>query len=293
MSPNDQSIGAWERFMKPHQSSRVARELAVEQSLDAAIEVDEVIRGARTDAPTFAKLVLSLIGSPAQEFNAAKKELLADSRLTTLCYRAASSAGTPNGPAENLDRVLELLVSIGSKDFSSVSKDDLLRVRDFCIGLNQELVSEAYPPLTVRAKNIETLGGIDLNRIGLPNYSSEFRDRQPSLTLEYGFIVSAADQIGQQLAKVMYELARQIAEAKASKFLPDANAHDQILVMFEYGVPANSPRSMSDILNAGWTYIVQKRDTFDETERNLIDWVSELILKSVEVLEYRTRTDHA
>jgi hypothetical protein len=55
--------------------------------------------------------------------------------------------------AENLDRVLELLVSVGSTDFSCISKDDLLRVRDFCIGLNQELVSEAFtrtpePPLS-------------------------------------------------------------------------------------------------------------------------------------------------
>src|SRR5581483_9777707 len=111
------TLNAREPSMKPYQSSRVARELAVEQSLDAAIEVDEVIRGTRTDAPTFAGLVLSLIGSPTQEFNAAKKELLADSRLTTLCYRAASSSGAPHSSAENLDRVLELLVAIGSKDF--------------------------------------------------------------------------------------------------------------------------------------------------------------------------------
>ncbi len=59
--------------------------------------------------------------------------------------------------------------------------------------------------------------------------------------------------------------------------------------MFKYGVPANEPSSISDIVNAGWTYVVQNRATFDESERSLVEWVSELILKSVEVLEYRTR----
>lgn len=134
------------------------RDLAVEESLDAAIEIDEVIRGDRRDAPTFEKLIASLIGSPAREFNTAKKELLADSRLTSLCYRAAMSSNNPSGIADSLDRVLELLVSLGSADFSKSSKDELARVRDFCIGLNQELVAEAFtrvpePPLSRNRQN--------------------------------------------------------------------------------------------------------------------------------------------
>ena len=130
--------------MKPHQSNRIARDLAVEQSLDAAIEIDEVIRGVRAQAPTFEDLISSLLGSSAHEFNAVKRELLADSRLTSLCYRAAKSSDKANDSAETLDHILELLVSIGSADFSKISRDDLFRVRDFCIGLNQELVSEAF-----------------------------------------------------------------------------------------------------------------------------------------------------
>jgi hypothetical protein len=130
----------------------MARDLAVEQSLDAALEIDEVIRGVRTQAPAFERLISSLIGSPAHELNAVKKELLTDSRLTSLYYRAAKSPGKSTGSAEDLDLILELLVSIGSTDLSKISKDDLFRVRDFCIGLNQELVSEAFsrtpvPPL--------------------------------------------------------------------------------------------------------------------------------------------------
>ncbi len=39
-----------------------------------------------------------------------------------------------------------------------------------------------YPPLAIRAKNIETFGGTDLHSVGLGGYSSEFRDREPALT---------------------------------------------------------------------------------------------------------------
>src|SRR5229473_1322973 len=78
--------------MKP-QVNRVARDLAVEQSLDAAIEIDEAIRGLRQASPAFERLIFTLVGSPANEFNVVKKELLSDSRLASLYYRAAKSSG--------------------------------------------------------------------------------------------------------------------------------------------------------------------------------------------------------
>lgn len=153
MPRNDAMVAERKVAMLPRPSSRMARDLAVEQSLDAAIEIDEVIRGERSDAPTFAGLIASLIGSPTEELSVVKKALLADSRLTSLWYRAAGLSGRSKDFADNLDDVLQLLVSLGSADFSKISKDDLSRVRDFCIGLNQELVSEAFtripePPLS-------------------------------------------------------------------------------------------------------------------------------------------------
>ena len=137
--------------MKP-QVNRLARDLAVEQSLDAAIEIDEVIRDVRGNSPAFEKLVTSFIGSPAGDFSAVKKDLLSDSRLASLYYRAAKSSGRAEGNADDMDHVLGLLLSAGSVNLSKISKDDLAIVRDFCVSLNQELVSEAFsrtpePPL--------------------------------------------------------------------------------------------------------------------------------------------------
>lgn len=142
--------GGW--AMKPLHASRMARDLAVEKSLDAAIEIDEVIRKVRNNSPALESLISSLIGSSSREINAVKKELLSDSRLTSLYYRAARSPDSAAGSNEDLDHVLELLLSVGLEDLSKISKEELLRIRDFCIGLNQELVSEAFsrtpePPL--------------------------------------------------------------------------------------------------------------------------------------------------
>jgi hypothetical protein len=133
----DTAGGYWkfgEQRMTPR-VNRVARDLAVEQSLDAAIEIDEVIRGIREESPAFGKLISILIGSPANELNAVKKQLLNDSRLASLYYRAAKSSGKATSSVEDVDYVLGLLLSAGSTVLSKISKEDLSFVRDFCIRL--------------------------------------------------------------------------------------------------------------------------------------------------------------
>jgi hypothetical protein len=128
--------------MKPH-VNRVARDLAVEQSLDAAIEIDGVLRRERQDSPAFTKLIESLVGTPARELKSVKKDLLSDSRLASLYYRAAAP-GKANASVEDLDRVLKLLLSADKTGLTKLSKNDLSSVRDFCLALNQELVAEAF-----------------------------------------------------------------------------------------------------------------------------------------------------
>jgi hypothetical protein len=136
--------------MTAHHVNRIARDLAVEQSLDAAIELDEVIRGVQQDAPALNRLILDLIGAQGGEPNKIKKDLFNDSRLASLYYRAAASSGQAS--AEELDHVLDILLLVGAAGIAQVSKDDLAFIRGFCLRLNQELVSEAYsrtpePPL--------------------------------------------------------------------------------------------------------------------------------------------------
>jgi hypothetical protein len=86
---------------------------------------------------------------------------------------------------------------------------------------------------------------------------------------------------------------RLIVQTKAKQFAADPAAQPGIIKKFESGVPAREPRSLPDIVNAGWAFFQAKAPTFDGTDRGLIEWVSELVLKSIEVLEYRSRIGHA
>ncbi|NTF43893.1 hypothetical protein [Rhizobium rhizogenes] len=129
--------------MAIHSFSRVSRDLAVEQSLDAAMEVQEVIEGARTDSPALQSLVGSLIGSNSGHVPS-KKDLLSDARFTSLYHRAASMEGREYASASELDEILELLFAVNSAGLHNFSSSNLLFVRDFCLGLNRELVGEAF-----------------------------------------------------------------------------------------------------------------------------------------------------
>jgi hypothetical protein len=148
-----------------------------------------------------------------------------------------------------------------------------------------------YPTLAIRAQNIAQ--SLNLDRIGFKNYPSEFEEKQPSLADRDKFIVDAADAIAIAMSFQMYISAQRIICKRAQRFASDEEAVAEILVMFKHNVPARNPRALSDILNAAWRYVDEKAATHDESKRPLFEWVSELVLKSVEVLEYKTRVDHA
>jgi hypothetical protein len=150
-----------------------------------------------------------------------------------------------------------------------------------------------YPPLASRAGFLANFGKVDLKALSFSDYASEFQDQQPNLPPRTEFISTAADNIGRAMAEKMYREAEQIVISKASRFVPDRDAEATILRMFERGIPARMPRSLADILNASWAYVKNKASTFNEDERGLIEWVSELALKSIEVLEYRSRVNNA
>ncbi|SFM29571.1 hypothetical protein SAMN03159423_0471 [Bradyrhizobium sp. NFR13] len=133
--------------MALHHMNRSARDLAVEQSLDAAIEIDEVIRGEREDAPHLRALVLSLLGTNRDEGNA-KRDLMQNSQFTRLYHRATSATDGEVGQ----DDLLNLLLAVDDIGVRQFENEQLAIVRRFCLGLNRELVSESYnrlpePPL--------------------------------------------------------------------------------------------------------------------------------------------------
>ena len=138
--------------MLSHSLNRFARDVAIEQSLDAAIEMSEVIRGKRSDSPALSDLIHTLMGADIQDGSPSKRDLLSDSQFASISQRAAALSGRYYTSASELSDVLELLLKVNSVGLTKFSPDDLNFIRDFCLGLNQSFVSEAFsrtpePPL--------------------------------------------------------------------------------------------------------------------------------------------------
>lgn len=123
--------------------NRAARDQAVEKSLDAAIELDEVIGGTRTDAPALSALASSLIGS-RPDAQSDSRALLNDARLASLYFRAVGRPDNGAYATERLDQILFLFAEINAAGLARFSPTDLAAIRDFCLGLNRELSAEAF-----------------------------------------------------------------------------------------------------------------------------------------------------
>lgn len=140
--------------MKSHHISRIARDRAIEKSLDAALEIDEVLRKRATEAQSLTELSELLLGT-ADNHVLSKRELLNSPQFASLYYRAARAGGIDNKADDHLERLLQLFAKVASIGLNKFNDSDLKFIRDFCLGLNAQLVNEAYGriPLPSAARN--------------------------------------------------------------------------------------------------------------------------------------------
>jgi len=116
----------------------MARDRAVEQSLDAALELDELLRGGSSDSQALAGLVEILMGKSSETH-------AAESSQTANLYRRASAH--VRNVQQNTAAVSELvakLLRFGKGEAKDTNPENLRDLRDFCLGINRELVAEAF-----------------------------------------------------------------------------------------------------------------------------------------------------
>lgn len=146
-----------------------------------------------------------------------------------------------------------------------------------------------YPQLPTRALFMTTHGGLDFAAIGFPKFEAEFEVRQSHFSARSRFVVTAADHITSDLAPAIYREASNLITDRALRLMPDEDVEVAILTMFRARVPAKDPRSLSNILNAAWEYTRVEGPSFSDKDRPLFEWISELVFKTVEVLEFERR----
>lgn len=130
--------------MVVHGLSRLARDQSIEQSLDAAMEIEEVIAGRAKDAPSLKKLVQTLLGAPDNDGAQSRRHQFRNAQLVSLSQRAATASGRSFKSIEELHDMLSLLLRVSQIGLSAFEPEQLTFIRDFCLGLNRDFVAETY-----------------------------------------------------------------------------------------------------------------------------------------------------
>jgi hypothetical protein len=122
--------------------------------------------------------------------------------------------------------------------------------------------------------------------INIPNYSSHFSADDP-LSSPESLYCDAADEVVQELLGDLFTMV-QHAIAAAGVSTPSGAESKAAEAAFHVGVPYEGNASIGDLINAAWrVYMGGDSKTFERQGSNIVDYVSDLVLKSVEMYELR------
>lgn len=122
--------------------SRAAREAAIKQSLGAILDLDEIICGARKQSNALSELAETLASS---DYRSPQIEPVPGGpQFANLYQRAAlfRNDGRSHGVELAAD-ALEILSAFRDDRAAVVELEKLKILREFCLGLNHELISES------------------------------------------------------------------------------------------------------------------------------------------------------
>lgn len=152
------------------------------------------------------------------------------------------------------------------------------------------LPGSKYPSYKTRISVLRNIA--EAEGVMLPDMASlEFIDESPRGDLQERFIVNMAEESVEVVIDSLWDtVIKLISDGAVGR--PNTNIANGHLQEFRLGIPAHKPSCLGDIINAGWMYYkeAQKTEAAGERLADEIDKLNEMILKTVEVLEYRRRT---
>jgi hypothetical protein len=152
--------------------------------------------------------------------------------------------------------------------------------------------SPSYPAWSARVSNL--VQAANAYQLPVPKgYQSLFEDavQPPDVAPQTIFLLNLADAGSQSVVRKMIERANEIVNAVA----PDEGGGAGVKEIYDglrlNVVPAANPVSLPDILNAGWRAFHDPELWAGKFHKEVRErTLKELLLKSIEVLEYNTRT---
>ena len=151
--------------------------------------------------------------------------------------------------------------------------------------------SAIYPNMLRRVKNLVEAANTYRTPVS-PGYENLFHDlsQPPDAAPQSIFLLSLADDAFQSVLTKLIDLANDIVNAAAL----DEGGQDAVEKIYDdlrlHIVPARNPVALSDILNAGWKAFHDPSLWDGKLDKEIRDrTLKELLLKSIEVLEFKTR----
>jgi hypothetical protein len=155
-----------------------------------------------------------------------------------------------------------------------------------------------YPSHKTRISVLASIAskeGAKLPAIG----SLSFSDETPRGNPRERFVLRVAEENVQEVIGGLWD--RVLALLNEGKVLrPSEKMSEKHSEQFKLGIPAHEPRCLGDIVNAGWTcysrmqsYVSEDENERDKEQDNLyenVDALNEILLKTIEVLEFNNRT---
>jgi hypothetical protein len=143
-----------------------------------------------------------------------------------------------------------------------------------------------YPDTVVRAKILEAFS-IKTGAESVPGYVDEFNSDDPHHQGFTALVCESADEVVQGLLSKLFD--RVSATVGNSRILlPSKKALENAASAFRIGVPFDGEACIGDLINAAWR-VCMNGDVaiFQRQGSNVVDYVSELVLKSIETYELR------
>jgi hypothetical protein len=147
----------------------------------------------------------------------------------------------------------------------------------------------SYPSNRARIDALRSLAlkeGATLPDIRALNLNEHDRARDP----QERFILRIAEESAANLVDELWETVLKIlTEGNVSR--PNSIRSKRHLHEISQGIPSHQPNCLGDIVNAGWSYYKQvEGDGLNISDKlNRFDTLNEIMLKSIEVLEYNRR----
>jgi hypothetical protein len=146
-----------------------------------------------------------------------------------------------------------------------------------------------YPSYKTRVELLRTTAKSE--GIVLPDFAAlEFEERREFGDPRLRFIVRVAELSVASITDGLWEIVvNSINKGKIAR--PSVELSRTHLQSFKMGIPGSEPRCLGDIINAGWMYYreAQGEAAADKSLGGRVDHVNEMVLKTVEILEYRRR----